>query len=275
MNSPVHQREYRYAALTDAPPWAREARAPATSPDGDDDDEPQFVGDRAMLALRRQLALEPELVPEPPVAINHRPTLDRIAWRLCAASTIAALVVWVISSLPIEPHADKVVQPALTPAPAARPVKLVHIRGSITLPQVPAAMPAPPVAAAPRGAVDTPRTIQPWLAPAPPNPVPSAAQNTLTLDPDEVVSLVKRGKDLLTNGDVSSARLLLRRAAEAGSAEAALALGSTFDPVVITRLGVIGVQADTAKARKWYERAAALGSNLASEQLANLARAGR
>ena len=87
--------------------------------------------------------------------------------------------------------------------------------------------------------------------------------------------LVKRGKDLLLNGDIVSTRLLLQRAADAGNAEAALVLGSTFDPAVIARLGAVGVEADAVKARKWYEKAAALGSNSASQKIANFAEAGR
>ena len=93
------------------------------------------------------------------------------------------------------------------------------------------------------------------------------------LDDDEIIRLVKRGKDFLKNGDFISARLLLQRAADAGSAEAALALGSTFDPFVIKRLGAIAIKPDVDLARKWYQRAADLGSPLASLQLANLARA--
>ena len=42
--------------------------------------------------------------------------------------------------------------------------------------------------------------------------------------------LLTRGKDFLASGDLSSAQLLFRRAAEAGSAEAALNLASTYDP---------------------------------------------
>ena len=45
--------------------------------------------------------------------------------------------------------------------------------------------------------------------------------------------LLKRGKEFLADGDLVYARLLLRRAAEGGSAEAALVLGTTFDPLVI------------------------------------------
>ena len=84
--------------------------------------------------------------------------------------------------------------------------------------------------------------------------------------------LVKRGQDFLQNGDLASARLILRRAAEAGSANAALALGATFDPLVIQRLGVIGIEPDTARARQWYQRAAELGSATASQQLTKLER---
>ena len=87
--------------------------------------------------------------------------------------------------------------------------------------------------------------------------------------------LVKRGKDFLVDGDLASARLLLKRAAEDGSAEGALALGASFDPLVIKRLGAIGVVADIAQARAWYQKAAQLGSPDASQQLAKLAPAAR
>jgi TPR repeat protein len=93
------------------------------------------------------------------------------------------------------------------------------------------------------------------------------------LDADEIAALVKRGKDFVTHGDLISARLLLRRAAEAGSSEAALALGETFDPLVFRRLGVIGIEPDAASARKWYQRAAELGSPIASQYLAKPDRA--
>jgi TPR repeat protein len=83
--------------------------------------------------------------------------------------------------------------------------------------------------------------------------------------------LIKLSQDFLKNRDFSSARLLLRRVADAGSAAAALSLGETFDPLIIQRLGAIGVQPDAAKAREWYERAAQLGSDVASQHLAKLA----
>ena len=91
------------------------------------------------------------------------------------------------------------------------------------------------------------------------------------LDADEIASLVNRGTDSLKSGDVSSARLLLRRAAEAGSASAALMLGTTFDPLALRQLGAIGVVPDVVQARQWYEKAAELGSDAASQRLAKLA----
>jgi TPR repeat protein len=95
----------------------------------------------------------------------------------------------------------------------------------------------------------------------------------VVLDNDEIVRLIKRGNDLLNVGDFAAARLLFARAADGGSADAALALGSTYDPLVIKKLGAFAVTPDIEKARKWYQIAADRGSSAASLQLANLAHA--
>ena len=107
--------------------------------------------------------------------------------------------------------------------------------------------------------------IQPAAVVAP-AVAPTAA---LHLDPAEIAILLKRGQDALNNGDLVAARLLLQRAATAGSADGTLALAQTFDPAVIGRLGAVGVAADAAKAREWYQKAARLGSGLAAQQVAN------
>lgn len=95
------------------------------------------------------------------------------------------------------------------------------------------------------------------------------------LDAEEITTLVSRGTDFMKSGDLASARLLFRRAAEAGNASAALMLGRTFDPLVIQRLGAVGVVPDVAQARRWYEKAAALGSDAASQRLAKLPQTGQ
>jgi hypothetical protein len=105
---------------------------------------------------------------------------------------------------------------------------------------------------------------------------PAQVGGTAThLDAEEIATLVNRGADYIKSGDLASARLLLRRAAEAGNASAALMLGTTYDPLSIQQLGAIGVVPDVAQARQWYEKAAALGSEAASERLAKLAHSGQ
>jgi len=82
--------------------------------------------------------------------------------------------------------------------------------------------------------------------------------------------LVVQGERYFTLGDIASARLLFRRAANWGSALAALRLAATYDPAELLRLQVQGVTPDRAEARKWYERARELGASEAQERLSRL-----
>jgi TPR repeat protein len=93
----------------------------------------------------------------------------------------------------------------------------------------------------------------------------------VTLDPEEVATLIKRSQDFLKSGDIPSARLSLRRAANAGSAQAALALGATYDQPFLVEMGALGFAPDLAQARAWYQRARELGSNEAARRLERLA----
>jgi hypothetical protein len=108
---------------------------------------------------------------------------------------------------------------------------------------------------------------------APPAPAPPASAPRT--DDDEIATLLARGRTYLANGDVSAARLAFRRAAEGGDAQAALALGGTFDPMVLKSLGAIGVAADPVQARGWYQKAAELGSRDAPQRLDQLAQSMR
>jgi hypothetical protein len=82
--------------------------------------------------------------------------------------------------------------------------------------------------------------------------------------------LVTQGERYFTLGDIVSARLLFRRAADWGSAPAALRLAATYDPAELLRLQVQGITPDRAEARKWYERARDLGAPEAQERLSKL-----
>src|SRR5262245_29692800 len=59
----------------------------------------------------------------------------------------------------------------------------------------------------------------------------STGQAQSILDPREVDALIKQGQQFVAARDFASARLVFQRAAEAGSAAAALALGASYDPV--------------------------------------------
>ena len=69
-----------------------------------------------------------------------------------------------------------------------------------------------------------------------------------------------------------AARTVLQRAAAAGDATAAIALGATYDPLVLRKLGVLGMGADLDKARSWYQKAERLGSPEAARRLELLAK---
>jgi TPR repeat protein len=94
---------------------------------------------------------------------------------------------------------------------------------------------------------------------------------TRRLDPDEIKILVTQGEQFVAAGDMSAARLVFQRAAEAGDAGAAMALGATFDPMFLAKISVLGVSADLDKARNWYQRAKDLGSQEAPRRLEMLA----
>jgi TPR repeat protein len=91
------------------------------------------------------------------------------------------------------------------------------------------------------------------------------------LDPNEIVSSLKRGDALIASGDLAAARLVLRRAADAGDARAAMTLAETYDPAILEKLGVHGVVPDLAVARGWYEKAKQFGATEATQRLELLA----
>jgi hypothetical protein len=115
---------------------------------------------------------------------------------------------------------------------------------------------------------ETTATLSPAAGGAQPLPDSKAVRR---LDPEDIKHLLKQGEQFITAGDLATARLVFQRAAEAGDASAALAVGATYDPVILARLGVLGMSADIGKARSWYEKAKELGSPEASRRLELLA----
>ena len=109
------------------------------------------------------------------------------------------------------------------------------------------------------------------LAPAPPPAKHSALPEADNQDEELQNKLVRQGQQMLTQGHVASARLLFRRAADSGSAEAAILLGDTFDPQRLSALGVRGIAGDVQQSVRWYEKADELGAAEAKERLLSLA----
>ena len=100
---------------------------------------------------------------------------------------------------------------------------------------------------------------------------PPASKAVRRLDPEDIKRLIKQGEQFAASNDLVAARLVFQRAAEAGDATAALAMGATYDPIVLAKLGVLGMSADIGKARSWYEKAKEFGSPEASRRLELLA----
>jgi hypothetical protein len=302
-------------ALLYAPQWARDRAQPPTDggpappiewpPRGRRLDNVRIFGDeRAALEARRELALQPEKVPEPP---QPDPS-DQIktVLRICGVAGAAAVVAWTLVST-LDGGSPRH-EPARTSS-AAKPVAIA-----------PAKPDSPPAALAarldgnspgsngdevaqesrqesreesreePQESHQEPRreailgvpaalaasTVAAEAVPAIALDPPKAERTPPSLiirqmDRDELAFLVRRGESFINSGDVAAARLMLQRAAEAGDVHAALALASTFDPNTIQELGIQGLAADEAMARLWYERAAQFGSPEAPQRLQQLA----
>jgi tetratricopeptide (TPR) repeat protein len=106
------------------------------------------------------------------------------------------------------------------------------------------------------------------------NALPKALVSTQNparfIDKEELANLLKRGRYLLSIGDIAPARLLLERAADANEANAAFDLAGTYDPAVLARSHALGIAPDLAMARMWYEKALKLGHSEAQQRLAQL-----
>jgi hypothetical protein len=228
---------------------------------------PPAEADPAIRRLRARL--RPVAMVVPPIE-ERRSTGAMAAWIVGAvalASLVALLAVGVLP-LPFGSQAESHAGPWARAFPAE------------------GRAPAPPVVAEAPERVAAAAPVQPLLAaatPAEPEPVPQTAKAepvpppaeppaaARTLDRDELTILYDRSVALVEQGDIASARLMLTRAAEAGDARSALALGATYDPAALEKLGVLGVAPDPAQAHAWYAKAVELGSAEAVVRLETLA----
>jgi hypothetical protein len=305
MSSPIRPAKDADPALIYAPPWVRDQdRWPPESsplPEQSSRRGDAALGDyedRTIADTRLRRTLEPQWLPEAPQS-----SIGGRWWRvtLWAAGVFgfAALVAWAFVWAPgVRRLATEVIQTSLGSSISTDPKesnslaaaieqRAVRLRSEAAVSekavQQAADRPDPhePVSAvaaiAPPPAVTAHEPVSAVAAIAPPpavtahEPPPKPPELVFRqLPADELASLLQRANDFIKSGDLSSARLLLRRAAEAGDAHAALTLASTFDPNVLKALGFQDAGADVAKARLWYERAVKFGSAEAPQRLQQL-----
>jgi TPR repeat protein len=102
-------------------------------------------------------------------------------------------------------------------------------------------------------------------------PQAGAPAAALSIPIVEARRLCAEGLIAFAKGDIATARAFFVSASEAGDGRALVALGDTYDPATLKRLGVVGLEGDAAKARDYYARALAAGASGARERLAAFA----
>lgn len=257
------------------------------------DDDEQFDIEDAIRDAWVSSRLDPVRMPPPPKADG--PTWGMLS-RLTGAAGFAVIVaLFVTGAIPMPsinislPRGDdrggRMVEPAVAKPETGKQMAAAPAATYATQPTF-APRPAPPLPSTVGAAMSTPgavnsapvqpaitASVQPAPRVEPPRPVQSSVPQARLSDympTDEMDSLIKRGHEMIANGDVAGGRLLLTRAAEAGDARASLALAGTYDAPVMGYLGVVGVAPDAAKARAWYKKAADQGSPEAVRRLERL-----
>jgi hypothetical protein len=167
------------------------------------------------------------------------------------------------------PPADSAAAPsarnAVVPAPAASPAVAAAPSGTAS------ATPAPPQgdAASATAKLEPSKDAAPTPAapesasPVAPTPAANAPAPIAPAEPRisaaEAAEMLSQGDAAFGVGDIASARLFYERAADAGSGEAALRLGETYDPNFLERAKLRSVHGDPKAAIQWYRRAKELG----------------
>jgi hypothetical protein len=110
-----------------------------------------------------------------------------------------------------------------------------------------------------------PERSSPRIAP----PVVGSAPRAQELSPEQQQQLAK-AEQLLRQGDIQGARLLLEYLLATGNPLVAFKLAETYDPNRLATWKAFGVRADFQKARELYQRAQAGGINNAQDRFSGL-----
>jgi hypothetical protein len=236
----------------------------------------EFSGDAAAAQLRKRLSMAPDRIAEPPP--SERAPSSFGGWPITGAAAVVVLGVggylWAHGSNTAAASRDITpASAAATAAPRDYPVgpeppqyaPASYEAGASPLPTRTRSLSLPMHAVPDTAAAMS--ALSPGPAPArAPAPPPLRRANT-----EEIALMMKQGQKFMENADISGARLVFQRAAEAGEPAAALALAETYDPVVLgATASKAGLIPNATTARDWYERAKELGSPVASDRIARL-----
>ena len=243
-------------------------------------DTPRYS--REEIGRRRAKSLEPEVMPPPPAASRRR-YLRASLVLFTTSIAVAALGYYLGRSgwwSPTDFLASVQVAASSQPTTAASPgpgrAATQENGPAMAREENPETPRAPEPSERERGIAQLAKLSERGataMAPAaePAVSIPALSQTARALDPDEIKLLLKQGEQFASAGDFASARVVLQRAAQAGDATAAVALGATYDPVVLAQIGAVGFSADVEQARSWYQKAESLGSAEATRRLQVLA----
>ncbi len=188
---------------------------------------------------------------------------------LIACGIAAPLYYFAVVTSPLDKHLAEVAELArhLSEPPAQHPLETRDGLFAISMASGPEATPEQQSTLAPE------LTVGPPASPTSPPATNAIADGNPRSSPDRALApatktanlqdaklLFDRGKQFLEAGDLVAARILFLRVANAGDAAAAVAMGATYDPIVLADHRVRGVAADLDRARSWYERAKEMGS---------------
>lgn len=287
MSSPIRRADQVDPELMYAPPRARkQGQAMQNELSTSAGDQPERLGghpdssdDRAMMEVQDLRSLDPEWMPKPPAGDRN---WWRITFRAAGVLFFAAAIAWIVVSIPsvrllLRGASFWGNSVSSNPAEQFPKTRLANRQEDVSA-----------KAGQESGNLKESKSRPDQLsAVAPAHSVPVATTRvaprasdqvrrdfvTRQLDPEELASMRLHADHFIKSGDLSSARLLLERAAEAGDGNAALTLAGTFDPNVLKTLGFQEGAVDIEMARLWYERAERFGSAEARDRLQQLATA--
>jgi hypothetical protein len=254
--SVVRQEPQRASDATSSAPVLPDARSGAGARTA------MMLIDPAPTASNRPVELQPLGSPEQPLRLEAlKPSL--LPLTVQPEEALAETFILVLSGLPAKAYlqgAERIGSDAwLVPPNSLTRLQLTMPEWSSSLIEVGVELRRPTGGIAGR--------TKAWFA-VPPPPV---AQAERKVDQAALREILQNGDQLLGRGDIVAARAVYERAAGMGSAQAALALGSTYDPTRLWSLGVFGMVGNKDKARQWYRRADQLGHPNAKDRLRALA----